>query len=174
MDSALKLNREQYLFRDATVHTDFDLVGVDPSVDDGAAVADGGEPQVEWLPKQMDVSIEQPGILEDTLVPISSRAGFDGQVVSWNQYSNLKTEKSDQQAVQQAKNAGWMAAKLDDVSKTDLMKWALILGGLGLVLLFNTEIGAFIAGLSGDGGGAVSGAAGSVGLGMLPFVGRGE
>jgi len=83
------------------------------------------------------------------------------------QFSNLKQEQSDQEQIRQAKNAGWMAAKLDEIGKGELFKWILIACVVGAVLLFHAEIGAFIAGLGGGGGG-VTGA--TSGLGMMSPV----
>jgi hypothetical protein len=103
-------------------------------------------------------------VLHDTLVPLSSRPGYDGTVVSWSQFADIKTEKTDQDRIKDSKNAGWMAAKMDDLGSGDLMKWVLIGLVVGAVLLFHAEIGAFIAGLSSSGGGdAVGGAAGAAG-----------
>jgi hypothetical protein len=157
IDNAFALDRERYLFRDASVRMVLDA----GASADQAAVADGG---TETQPRLLDLSVEKPGILHDALVPITSRAGYDGQLISWNQHASTKQEKADQEAIRAAKNAGWMAAKLDDIDGVDLMKWVLILGAIGVMLLFNNEIGAMIAnfGGGGGGGGAISGA-----LGML-------
>jgi len=144
MDTAIASDREGYFFRDATLEANVKVIE-NPA---GAARADGGEPQNQSFVGR--VTPKNPGILEDVVVPITSEAGYDGQQVSWNQYQNLKQEKSDQEAVREAKNSGWMAAKLDDVSKKDLFKWVLVLGGIGFVLLFHSEIGALIAGSGGD------------------------
>jgi hypothetical protein len=169
IDNAFQLDRERYLFRDASVNLEMLQFKEPGDVQGGGAeaVADGGE----WTQRVQDVSVERPGILQDTLVPVSSRGGFDGQVVSWNQVSNIKQENADQEALRQAKNAGWMAAKLDTIGKTDLFKWVLILGAIGAVLLFHAEIGAFIAGLTNGGGGAVGNAASSAGLGSVAPIG---
>lgn len=163
MDNAFQLDRERYLFRDATV--DMTLVPGANAQPGGQALADGGTAQDDIVVQ--DVSLSRPGVLEDVLVPVTSRAGYDGQVVSWNQYSTLKNNQSDQDTIRDAKNSAWVAAKLDDVEAADLLKWAIILGIAGAVLLFHAEIGAFIAGLgSGGGGGGVGGAV-SGGLGMM-------
>lgn len=164
MDTAIASDREQYLFRDADLEAQVNVIDANGA---GAARADGGQQQQQAFLDR--VTPKNPGILEDVVVPITSKAGYDGQQVSWNQYQNLKQEKSDQEAVREAKNSGWMAAKLDDVSKRDMLKWALILGAAGAVLLFHQEIGALIAGGGGD---AVSSATEGAGLGMLmPFGG---
>jgi hypothetical protein len=145
MDNALQLDREQYLFSDAQVN----MVVVEGGGDDPQqAMADGGQAQYVH-----SVSVDNPGVLVDALVPIGSRDGYDGQVVSWNRYQTLKTERSDQEAIRDAKNSAWAAAKLDSIQGKDLIKWAIILGIAGFILLFNGEIGAFIAGIGGGGGG---------------------
>lgn len=162
IDNAFCLDRERYLFRDATVSITQLLYQNDAT--GGAAMADGGQ-QVQT----QDVSLTRPGVLEDVLVPLSSREGYDGQQVSWSQYQNLKSQKSDQETVRDAKNAAWTAAKLDSLEGKDMLKWALIIGGWSALLLFKDEIGAFIAGLGG--GNAVGNAASSAGLGMIHVVG---
>lgn len=161
IDNAFKLDRERYLFRDADVDVNYTIDA--SNMPQGQAVADGGQN----VQQSARVSVESPGILQDVLVPITSRAGYDGQVVSWNSYSQLKNEKADQEQIRQAKNSGWMAAKLDDIDGTDLMKWAIILGLAGFVLLFHNDIGAFIAGLGGGGGSVGDAASGA--LGMMNF-----
>ena len=175
IDSAFQLDRERYLFRDASVNVVEQTVATDPSLNggDGAAVADGGvdvdgDGGIEYQTVGYDVSIRQPGVLEDVLVPLQSRTGYDGQLVSWDQYSNLKEEQADQETVRDAKNAGWMAAKLDDIDGTDLIKWAIILGIAGAVLLFNQDIGAAISGIAGGGGSG--NVAPSAGLGLIPLI----
>jgi len=169
IDAAFQLDREKYLFADAEVGITENIVAVDPSLEggDGAAVADGGS-DVTYQTESIDVSLERPGMLEDALVPLTSRAGYDGQLISWISYSNLKSEKSDQQAVRDAKNAGWMAAKLDDIGARDMVKWAIILGIAGAVLLFHKDIGAAISSFGGGGGG--SDVAPTMGLGVLPLL----
>jgi len=167
IDNAFQLDRERYLFRDATVEIKnlvYDYAG--PS--DGEAVADGGQMQPNQRVQTQDVSLTKPGVLEDVLVPISSRSGYDGQVVSWSQYSSLKSGQSDQETVRDAKNSAWAAAKLDEIEGQDLIKWILIIGLWSCLLLFHQEIGAFIAGLGGGGGGGSVGGA----LGLLPLAGR--
>jgi len=153
MDNAIQLDREQYLFRDATVEN---VISVPNN--NGRARADGGQMQAT-----SEISVKSPGIHHDTLVPISSREGYDGQIISWDQYSNLKSEQSDQETVRSAKNSAWAAAKLDDIEGRDLLKWVLIIGIWSAILLFHQDIGAFISGLAGGGDG---GAVGS-GLGMI-------
>lgn len=152
IDSAFALDREQYLFRDA-------VVNVETILDANAsspAIADGG---YERNTVQSQVSLTQPGVLEDVLVPLHSRTGYDGQLVSWNQYAQIQQESADQETVRQAKNSGWMAAKMDDINSADLFKWVLILGAIGAILLFHAEIGSAIAGIGGGNavGDAVSG-----------------
>lgn len=171
IDNAFQLDRERYLFRNATVAV-FEDAGGDGDGqfdfgENGRALADGG------ATRRTHATLHRPGELEDALVPLTSRAGYDGQVISWNQYSTLKNEQSDQETVREAKNQAWAAAKLDDISETNLLKWVLILSLIGAVLLFHAEIGAFIAGLSGGGGGGAGGAVGGA-LGLLPFVGTEE
>lgn len=163
IDSAFALDRERYLFRDAKVHIEQMVLDANAGGDQ-PAVADGG---TETRARTLDVSLEKPGILHDALVPITSRSGYDGQLVSWNQHSNTKQEKAGQEAIREAKNSGWMAAKLDDLDGADLFKWVLILGAIGFVLLFHQDIGALISGFGSGGGGAVGDAASSAGLGML-------
>jgi len=160
IDNALQLNREKYLFRSAHVHANNLTIDSDGTPQ---AVADGGQQPAT------SVTVQQPGVLEDALVPVSSRAGYDGQVISWNQYSTLKNEQTDQEKIRDAKNQAWAAAKLDDIEGADVFKWILIAVGVGAVLLFHQEIGAFIAGLSGGGSGG--GAVGSA-LGMLAMWAR--
>jgi len=161
MDTALQLGRERYLFRDAEVSAEVAAVYADDDGADAQAVADGG---AEFDPILQRATVTKPGVLHDTLVPLTSREGYDGTVVSWKQYAELKAEQTDQDRLKDAKNAGWMAAKMDDLGATDLMKWVLIAAVVGAVLLFHAEIGAFIAGLTSSGGGsAVGGAAGAAG-----------
>lgn len=154
IDNAIQLDRERYLFRDATI--EMVLSGGAAGNADQTAVADGGA-------AVQNVSIQKPGILHDTLVPIASPNGYDGQVISLNQYDNLKEEQSDQETIRTAKNSAWAAAKLDDIEGADLFKWVLILGAIGFVLLFHSSIAAFIAGLTGGGGG-VGGAVSGIGM----------
>jgi len=163
IDTAIATNREQYLFRDAELEAHFNVV---PSaVGDDGALADGGQPEHDAI--LQEVTPKRPGVLEDVVVPVTSEGGYDGQQVSMTQFSNLKQEQSDQEQIRQAKNAGWMAAKLDEIGKGELFKWILIACVVGAVLLFHAEIGAFIAGLGGGGGG-VTGA--TSGLGMMSPV----
>lgn len=162
IDNALQLDRENYLFRSAQVVAD--QVNVDANGQAQANLAtDGGQPV-------FGATVTQPGVLEDALVPISSRTGYDGQMVSWNQYQSLKSEQSDQETIRDAKNSSWVAAKLDEQDGKDLLKWALILGATHAVALFKDELGAAIVGLAGgSGGGAVSGV--TSGLGMMANAG---
>ncbi len=156
IDNAIQLDRERYLFRDATVRIKnlvYDYGGTDDP--GGQAVADGGQAQRDQV---VDVSIQKPGVLEDAVVPVGSREGYDGQVVSMNQYSKLKESQSDQETIREAKNQAWAAAKLDEIQGKDMIKWVLILGAIGLILLFHAEIGQFISSLGG--GNAVGDAAG--------------
>lgn len=164
MDNAIQMDRERYLFRDAVVKAVFD---VGNGQTNGQARADGGQAQAldEYSYR---MSVQKPGIHEETLVPLNSREGYDGQVVSWTQYQSMKEDRSDQETVRDAKNAAWTAAKLDEIEGRDIFKWALLLGAAGAVLLFHAEIGAFIAGLGGgDGSGGAVGDAVSGGLGSL-------
>lgn len=167
IDAAFQLDREKYLFRDATVHADYTLVANNAS-SGNQAIADGGVAD-GLVPESVDVSLHRPGILEDVLVPISSPNGYDGQVISFNQFSNIKQEKTDQESIREAKNSGWMAAKLDDVDGMDMLKWALIFGLWSFILLFYEDIGAAIAGIGG--GNAVGETASGAGLGMLHLAG---
>lgn len=167
IDNALQFHREKYLFRNATLETDKVVVNEDGQITglgNGGpeAIADGGSPV------SMNVSIKRPGICEDALVPISSREGYDGQVISWNQYQNLKEQQSDQETIRDAKNSAWAAAKLDEIEGVDLLKWALILAAWSALLLFKDAIAAAIAGIAGGGGGG--GAVGTA-LGMINVVG---
>lgn len=164
IDAAFQLDREKYLFRDATVHAAYTLVGQQNGAAGQQPMADGGANQ-NLVPQSVDVSLQRPGILEDVLVPVSSPNGYDGQVISFNQFSNIKQEKTDQEAIREAKNSGWMAAKLDDIDGMDMIKIAIIVGVWSFILLFYEQIGAAIAGIGG--GGAVSGAASGAGLGMI-------
>jgi hypothetical protein len=91
-------------------------------------------------------------------------------VVSWNRYQTLKSERGDQETIRDAKNSAWAAAKLDSIEGRDMLKWAIILGIAGFVLLFNAEIGAFIAGLTGGGGGGGGGGGLPVSVGMLAML----
>jgi hypothetical protein len=175
MDSALQLNRERYLFRDAHVTETTEVVATDPSLGGGQTpVADGGLDVntngngVNYEAVSRHISIDSPGVHEDTLIPLTSRAGYDGQLVSFEQYRHLKNEQADQETVRDAKNAGWMAAKLDDIGKGDILKWAIIIGVGGVILLFHQDIGAAISSFgNGGGGGSV---APSAGLGLLPLI----
>jgi len=174
MDSALQFDRERYLFRDADVTETTEVLPVDPSLGNGQTpVADGGfdaagNDNLSYQPVSRRISIDSPGIHEDTLVPLTSRTGYDGQLVSFEQYRHLKNSQADQETVRDAKNAGWMAAKLDDIGKGDLIKWAIIIGVGGLILLFHQDLGAAISSFGGGGG------AGSVaptgGLGLIPLI----
>jgi len=184
IDAAFQLDREKYLFRDATVDIYRNVIQTDPKLNDGsgAPVADGGvnvDPTanvntdgdgLKYRVASRQATLSRPGVLEDVLVPLQSRTGYDGQVISWNQYSNLKNEQADQETVRDAKNAGWMAAKLDDIGKADLFKWAIILGIGGLILLFHQDIGAAISSFGGSGGGGS--VAPTAGLGVLPLLKR--
>ncbi len=156
MDNAIQLNRERYLFRDAQVKIQnlvYDAPPAGGGRGGGDAVADGGEVQPNQRVQTQDVSVARPGVVEDAVVPLSSRAGYDGQVVSLVQYSNLKNSQSDQETIRDAKNQAWAAAKLDDINGTDIFKWVLILGAIGAILLFHQDIGAMISGLTNNGGG---------------------
>jgi len=158
MDNAIQLGREQYLFRDAQMLH----VTVEGDEAPRQALADGGATQSR-------VSVESPGILQDCLIPINSRRGYDGQVVSWNQYTSLAQEKADQDRIRDAKNAAWTAAKLDDMDGMDVLKWMIIIGIWSAILLFHQDIGAAISGLTsggGGGGGAVGNALGMITLGL--------
>ena len=172
MDNAIQLDRERYLFRNAVVQAVFD-VGRGPAAGNGQpARADGGLDLGELGQFEYELSVQKPGIHEETLVPLSSREGFDGQVVSWTQYNKMKEQRSDQETVRDAKNSAWAAAKLDDIQGKDLFKWVLMLGAIGAVLLFHAEIGAMIAGLTGGGGGGGGAVGGAVSgrLGFAPFA----
>lgn len=168
IDNALQLDRERYLLRDAEVTIQQLVYDADPS--DQPAVADGGYDPTEQY-RTTEVSLSKPGILEDALIPLSSGEGYDGQVVAWNQYSNLKEQQSDQETIRDAKNSAWAAAKLDDIGGVEYLKWALIIGGWSALLLFKDAIAAFIAGLGGGGGsGGAVGSAVSGGIGSVNVV----
>lgn len=157
IDNAFLLDRESYLFRDAAVSITNVFREQQPQQ---AAVADGGqaEPVTEHL--NQNVTLTRPGVLQDALVPLNSRAGYDGQVVSWSQFQHVKDEASDQETIRDAKNQSWAAAKLDDIERGDLLKWVLIACVIGFVLLFHQDIGALISNFGGGGGDAVGDAAG--------------
>lgn len=164
VDSAIQLDRERYLFRDATVNIEQWEYDVDAGQQ---AVADGGTAEPQATRFQQNVSVESPGVLSDVVVPLASRDGYDGQLVSWVQFQNTKQEQTDQESLRDAKNSAWAAAKLDDIEGADMLKWALIIGAWSAMLLFKDSIAAFIGGLSGGGGGggAVGGA-----LGMMQYL----
>lgn len=166
IDNALQLDRERYLLRDAEVTIQQLVYDADPS--DQPAVADGGYDPTEQY-RTTEVSLSKPGILEDALIPLNSASGYGGQVVAWNQYSNLKEQQSDQETIRDAKNSAWAAAKLDDIGGVEYLKWALIIGGWSALLLFKDAIAAFIAGLGG-GGGSGGGAVGSAVSGGIGSV----
>jgi hypothetical protein len=158
MDNAIQLGRERYLFRDAQMLH----VQVEGDQQPRQALADGGA-------RQSHISVEQPGVAQDCLIPVSSRAGYDGQMVSWNRYTTLKEENADQDKIRDAKNAAWTAAKLDDIEGMDILKWMIIIGIWSAILLFHQDIGAAISGLTsggGGGGGAVGNALGMITLGL--------
>ena len=170
MDSALQADRERYLFMDATIRDIKRGVAYDQSLGDGStAVADGGfsaGDEMTFETHERKISIETPGVNVDMLVPLNSMPGFDGTVVSWNQYSTLKNQQADQQQIQDAKNAGRMAALMEQLDKKDLFKWAIILSAAGAVLLFHQDIGAAISSFGGGGGGGGN-VAPTGGLGLL-------
>lgn len=165
IDNALQLDRERYLLRDAEVTIQQLVYDADPS--EQPAVADGGYDPTEQY-RTTEVSLSRPGILEDALIPLNSADGYGGQVVAWNQYSNLKEQQSDQETIRDAKNSAWAAAKLDDIGGVEYLKWAIIIGGWSALLLFKDAIAAFIAGLGGGGGsGGAVGEAVSGGIGTV-------
>lgn len=168
IDSALQLGREEYLFRDAAVTVDEVTVEYENGgqADGAPALADGGAPEVANIHPGR-VTVDRPGILQDAVIPLGSRPGFDGQAVSWVQYQTLKDQQADQETIRDAKNQAWAAAKLDDIGGVELLKWVLILAIIGAVLLFHAEIGAAIAGLTGGGGGGAAGSAVGGAIGML-------
>lgn len=170
IDNALQLGREGYLFTDADLfvgNVTVDAQGSPTAVNGQPtqARADGGQANVD-LAEQ--ISIDRPGIAQDALVPLASRDGFGGQVVSWGKYQTLKTQQADQDKIKDAKNRAWAAAKLDDIEGRDILKIAIIVGIWSFILLFHQDIGAAIAGF-GSGGGGGGGAGGAVGnaLGMI-------
>jgi hypothetical protein len=164
IDAAFQLDRERYLFRDADVNVEYEMVYQGGN---GQQMrADGGEVGGQWTPERMHASINSPGTLHDALVPLTSRNGYDGQAISWNQYQSIKQEQADQETVRDAKNQAWAAAKLEDIDGMNVLKWALIIGLWSFILLFHQDIGAAIASLGG-GGGAVGDAASDAGLGMI-------
>jgi hypothetical protein len=170
IDNALQLGREGYLFSDADLYVGnvtVDAQGSPTAVNGQStqARADGGQQGVD-LAEQ--ISIQRPGIATDALVPLESRQGFGGQVISWTQYQTLKTQQADQDKLKDAKNRAWAAAKLDDIEGRDILKIAIIVGIWSFILLFHQDIGAAIAGFGGGGGGG-GGAGGAVGnaLGMI-------
>ena len=177
MDAAIQTDRERYLFRDATIRDTKRGIPVDgslgnagmPVADGGVNPAAGGDSDLYFNVQERQISIESPGIHEDTLIPLSSLPGYDGTVVSFSQYSNLKNEQADQQKIADAKNAGRMAALMEQLDKKDLFKWALILSAAGAVLLFHQDIGAAIASFGGGGGGGGN-VAPTGGLGFLPAL----
>lgn len=157
MDAALQADRERYLFMNATIRDIKRGVPYDSSLGNGStAVADGGfaaGDEMRFDVKEREISIESPGVNVDMLVPLNSKPEYDGTVVSWKQYSELKNQQADQQKIQDAKNAGRMAALMEQLDKKDLFKWALMLGAAGAVLLFHQDIGAMISSFGGGGGG---------------------
>lgn len=180
VDRAIAAGREQYLFRNAELDVVVDVTGVDnpesleypgrrvqvDGDDSGEeTAADGG-----YVQQVTDVDIRRPGVLEDALVPLNSRTGYDGQLISWNSYQNLKAEQADQDQLRDAKNSAWVAAKLDDVSERDLFKLALIGAAILAMALFHGDIGAAISSF-GSGGGGGGGGAAVPGLGfVLPMM----
>jgi len=155
MDNAIQLGREKYLFRDAQLLH----ITVEGDEQPRQVLADGGATQSR-------VTVDSPGVLHDALIPLNSRAGYDGQMISWNQYTNLQDEQADQDKIRDAKNAAWTAAKFDDVDGMDLLKWMIIIGVWSAILLFHQDLGAAIAGLTNGGGGGGGGAVGNA-LGMI-------
>jgi hypothetical protein len=166
IDSALQLDREKYLFRNATVNAHQEMT-IQPG-GAGQARADGGTADPRVVDKETFVTAQEPGMLEDAVIPLTSEEGFDGQAISWNQYSQIKNEKADQDIVTDAKNSGWLAAKLEDNTERDLIKMGIGLAIWSALLLWHSEIGQMIA--SFGGGSAVSDAAGSTGLGFINLL----
>jgi preprotein translocase subunit SecG len=164
IDQAIALDRERYLFRDATLEAQYNMVNA--AGNGQQAIADGGE---NWQPHSVDVSVQRPGICEDTLVPITSRAGYDGQMVSWTGYQKIQQQQADQETVRDAKNQAWTAAKLEDIDGRDMLKIALIVGIWSFILLFHQDIGAAIA--SFGGGSAAKAAESATGLGYISLGG---
>jgi hypothetical protein len=171
IDNALQLGREQYLFTDADLYVGNLTVDAQaqPTAVNGQpteAMADGGEQAVDIVE---EISIDRPGVAIDALVPLGSREGFGGQVVSWSQYQTLKTQETDQDKLKDAKNRAWAAAKLDEIKEMPWLKIGVGIAIWSFILLFHQDIGAAIAGFGGGGGGGGGGAGGAVGnaLGMI-------
>lgn len=170
LEEAINAGREKYLFADADLTVTIDGTEMDhllsaDSPTDAGAIPDGG---VSQLPRELrHVTVDKPGVLHDALVPLASPDGYEGTVVSWSKYSQLKDEKGDQSRIREAKNQAWTAKALEDVDKSGILKKLLLLAGWSALLLFHEDIGSAIAGFGG--GGAVSSAADSAtgGLGML-------
>jgi len=175
MDAALQADRERYLFMDATIRDITRGTLRDNSLGNGStAVADGGSVQdseVYFDAQTRQVSIESPGQNVDMLIPLASLPGYDGTVVSFSQYSSMKNQQADQKKIQDAKNAGRMAALMEQLDKKDLFKWAMVLGAAGAVLLFHQDIGTAISSFGGGGGGGGS-VAPTGGLGLIAPLAR--
>lgn len=161
LDNAFQMERDRYLFREATANVTRVNVGAQQGGGDQPAVTDGGQATEQYRQR---VTLDRPGVLEDTIIPVDSPEGYDGQVARLSQFRSVQTETGDQDTVRDAKNAGWLAAKMDENGPRELMKWVLILGCIGAMLLFDDELGAAIASFGG-GGGAVDSA--TSGLGMV-------
>ncbi len=70
IDTAIATNREQYLFRDAELEAQFNVM---PGAADGAR-ADGGEPQNQAI--LQEVTPKRPGVLEDVIGARHLRSGL--------------------------------------------------------------------------------------------------
>lgn len=183
MDAAIATNREQYLFHDAQLHMTIDARGVEdptelnypgrPAQVPGSTADDGDETAADGGFRQqiMDVSIERPGVCQDMLVPLQSRTGYDGQLVSWMSYQKLKQEQGDQDQIREAKNRAWAGAMLDQIKQRDLFKLALIGAAILAMALFHADIGAAISSFgSGGGGGGVASDVPGLGFFLIPFM----
>jgi len=185
MDAAIATNREQYLFHDASLNI---VLDIDDNLDEselempgrpaqtpGVESEDGEETAADGGLRQRfsEVSIERPGVCQDMLVPLQSRTGYDGQLVSWNSYQNLKQEQGDQDQIREAKNRAWAGAMLDQIKQRDLFRLALIGAAILAMALFHADIGAAISSFGSGGGGGGGGVASDVpGLGffLIPFM----
>lgn len=174
IDNAIQLGREGYLFTDADLYIGeltVDAQGEPTAVNGQSteAVADGGQAAVDLVEQ---ISIDRPGLAHEALIPLASREGFGGQVISWDKYQTLKTQQADQDRVRDAKNRAWAAAKLDEIKEMPWLKIGIGIAIWSAILLFHQDIGAMIAGFGGGGGGgggaaSAAGEAVSGGLGMI-------
>jgi hypothetical protein len=147
----LDVGNEEFVFGDAQIlHNQITVKG---NPQQGQAMADGGNATAKHQTKE-HVSVEHPGSLKDTLVPLGTEA--DGRVVSMEKFYQVFGQHADSEEMEEQHMMGKLEEKDPGADRAFVIKVLLIAAALvGMFVLGPPLIQALLGGGGGGGGGSV-------------------